>query len=674
MELIGHPSYELPHRIHTAKVYPVKSSNGSTIIVYGHEHGLRILWRAGRSFKSAAIVPEKEKEKPKVNGASKDTIMIIDSDDEESASKPTDTSNNTPTFEDEENEYDPSEPYLPIVQHLDLPLGAEVFHISFPHLPSESSRLMSASVPPILSHKVIIAAACSDHSVRIITLPLVPPPPPSKAHPDLTDKLIVSGNRKGPHGEHILTLSGNTGHQTVSSGISITYTSRDSGKTDEEDMEMDEDEDNDYRSRSRSRRRSASRSRSRVERSDGGTEWDILLASHSPEVSGVLLTYRIPIRRTGSGSDTDHTLSTDHVVPSQTQYLPSPAATIAFNTSTYPSTRHSHLLVSCAAGAVRIYDCFPFTKAKHDHQGSWLLSLYPPWDNYPTGVPSRKRTVDTAWVLGGKAIMTLLADGEWGIWDVEGSGPGAKQGLRRRGNDTLSAMGGALATFALSGWLGSTKSSAVKGSSGKPDTKSKLAPMTPSTRRVREDILFSGPLTNGTYHLKGGISVTRLEEPHRDTTGTEAVTLWHGNKIFIIPNLLSYWEGQVGGKGNLFGPGDQQRSTKIDDLNLGGELPTTFDQLPITAKSPKSHRDMVIAAEHRLIFVTTPLQEATKNEAVLRKLDKPFSTDQQLLVRGELDVNGMERILAGMANGSRPAGNHRNGAIARKKVGFMNSR
>ncbi|KAI9853527.1 MAG: hypothetical protein M1830_006658, partial [Pleopsidium flavum] len=144
-------TYELPHRIHTAKVYPVKSPNGSTIIVYGHEHGLRILWRGGRPLKSVAAVPEKEKEKPKVNGANKDVIMIIDSDDEEPAPKPTDTFKNTPTFEDEESEYDPSAPYLPIVQHLDLPLGAEIIHISFPHLPSESSRLMSASVPLILS-------------------------------------------------------------------------------------------------------------------------------------------------------------------------------------------------------------------------------------------------------------------------------------------------------------------------------------------------------------------------------------------------------------------------------------------------------------------------------------------------------------------------------------------
>lgn len=595
--------------------------------------------------------------------------MIIDSDEEGSTSKPIQTFKDTSTFEELEDEYDPSEPYLPIVQHLDLPLGTEVIHISFPHLPSESSRLMSASIPPILTQKIMIAAACSDHSIRLITLPLRPPSPASKAHHDLKDKINISGNKMGPHGEHIVVLSSSAAHQTVPNSISVTYTNRDAGNIYEEETDIEDDDDDDRRSRSRSRRRSPSKGRPGPQRTSTGTEWDILLASHSSEISGILLVYRIAIIKSNSGTGANDMLSADHVMPAQQQYLPSPAIQIVFNASTYPSPRHSHLLVTGSEGSVKIYDCFPFTNSRRDHQGSWLISLFSPYDNYSTGVPARKRIVDAAWVLGGKAIISLLADGEWGIWDPQGCGPGANEISKHRSANPSGRTGFGLSNFALNGWLGSTTNSSSKTSSDKAATKSKLAPMTPGTRRVREEVLFSGPHTGGTYHLRGGIAVTRLEEPHRDKVGTDCVTLWHGSKILTIPDLASYWEGRVGGKGNLFG-GDQQRSIKIDDVNLGGEPANTLDQLPLKTQASGQHRDLVIAAEHRLIFLTKPLQEPKAANAVPEEVHEAIDADQQLLVRGELDVSGMERILAGMANGSRPMGDHGNGGAARRKVGF----
>ena len=659
-------------------MYPVPSPNGSTIIIYGHEHGLRILWRGGRPFRSENKESKKETEKPKVNGADKNTIIIIDSDDEDPPPNGAITSHGPPTFEDEEGQYDASEPYLPILQHLDLPLGGDVLHIAFPHVPSESARDMAASVPPILLQKILVACTCFDNSIRLITLPLVPPSPASKLYTDLRSNLAFAGNGKGPHGAQILTLSGTAGHQTIPSGVSITYTSMNAGIAEDEDLEVAKDDGDKPQSPSRIRRRSPSKNTSKAARSLGGPDWGLLLASHSPEISGTLLLYRIPISKSGSGSDSDYTLSSDNLIPFQIQYLSSPATSIAFNPSLYPSMRHSQLLLASAEGTVKIYDCSPPNSLRGNNPGSWLISLHSPSDNHSSGIPSRKRIVNATWVLGGKGIMVLLADGEWGIWDLEGTMSEATTGSKRRGNTTS----GVPTTFALSGWLGSTASSVPKSSHSKVETKSKLAPMTPGTRRLREEVLFTGPPTNETYHLKGGISVTKFEDPKRENTASEALTLWHGTKVLTIPDLHSYWVTQVAGKCTLFGANSQVRSTKIHDLNLGGELARSVDQLPPTAtnRTSPSHRDLVISAEHRLVFLTAQLQEPEPEDGMPSpaRAEKPDSTDQKLLARGELDVGGMERILAGMTHGKGSGngaiGDFPHGARGKRKVLFADSR
>ena len=620
---------------------------------------------------------KKEEEKPKSNGAGKNTIIIIDSDDDDPPPTQTNASHDKPTFEDEEEEYDPSEPYLPILQHLDLYTGAEVLHIAFPQVPSENARYMSASEPPILLQKIVVAITCSDHTVRLITLPLVPPSPASKLHTDLKTNLAFASNGKGPHSAHILTLSGNGGHQTIPSGISITYTARDAGGVEDEELEAGKDNGDAPLSPSRHRMQSPSKNRSSGETAAGGTDWDFLVASHSPEISGMLLLHRIPIAKSGSGSDADYTLSTDHVIPFQIQYLPSPATKISFNSSLYPSTRHSQLLLASADGTVKIYDCLSSNSSRGDGQGAWLISVRSPFDSHSAGIPALKRTIDAAWVLGGKGIITLLADDEWGIWDLESTLSDAKTASRRRGSGTS----GALNTFVLGGWLGRTTSSVAKSSSSKPEPKSKLAPMTPGTRRVREEVLFTGPPTIEAYHLKGGISVTKFDDRKPGDRAIEAITLWHGTKILTIPDLQSYWEFQIGGKGSLFSESGHSRSTKIDHLNLGGEMSSSVDQLPATTQNntSPSHRDLVIAAEHRLIFLAAPLQEPEPEDSVRSstQAENADSTDQHLLAIGELDVGGMERILAGMngngngnVNGNGLVGESSNGALGKRKVLF----
>ena len=134
-------SYELPHRIHSAQIYPVIAPNGSTVIVYGHDRGLRILWRGGRRRKEDA----QSARRPRRNGtASGGDVIVIDDDDEEPQQNAQSEQSN---FEEDEDEQDPDCPYPGVIQAVDLDLDAEVLHLAIPpvsytHLTLPTKRIV----------------------------------------------------------------------------------------------------------------------------------------------------------------------------------------------------------------------------------------------------------------------------------------------------------------------------------------------------------------------------------------------------------------------------------------------------------------------------------------------------------------------------------------------------
>src|SRR5437764_408433 len=77
---------------------------------------------------------------------------------------------------------------------------------------------------------------------------------------------------------------------------------------------------------------------------------DLLVASHSAELSGLLRIWRFPI-------GPDQTISALYpILPYRTQHLISPTSKIVFNPSPHPKRRHSQLLVVEPRGIARIYD------------------------------------------------------------------------------------------------------------------------------------------------------------------------------------------------------------------------------------------------------------------------------------------------------------------------------
>ncbi len=629
--------------------------------MYGHEHGLRIVWRGGRPFKQLL---EPQQQKPKINGTSNDEIMVLDSDEEQEATKPTKVYIDNPVFEDKEEEYKSSRPYVPIIQKLDLSLGVEVIQLSFPHLPSELPRTTLESLPKLLSTSIIIATACSDSSIRILSIPITPPSPQSIARPELRSRITVPYTGRGPFGEQMVVIPSVANYQSITKGICITLTSQMLQSVENVDM-ADVDHDN---PQPKSRNASRSRSRSCSRPADGDHTWEFLVASYSDDLSGLILMYRLPFTGDilGAGNGTQ-----EQNVPWQIQHLASPATSVNFNPSLFPAPRHSLLLVAESRGAVRFLDCKPQSDTD---QGSWLLSLYPGFQTSMDRIPRRKRVLSAQWVLGGKAVVVLLSAGEWGIWDLQRTGPKAN------GDEPGAPLGGASMAFAISGWVGSSPmpKSLMKSSSNRKENTSRLAPMTPGTRKVRQEALLSGSTAPTNVQTdapsRGGVFVSTIRDTPNSKIDDDSLLLWYGDSIIVIPSLFTHWQNKVKGSGNLFGAGARGQPQIYNNIQLAGEVRNDVSIFPRQHRNHGAKADadtsseILVTGEHRLVIVGPPLKPPVPAAtAPPKSLIK--AADQHLLAKGELDVDGMERILTGMSNGH--SGDHRNGTVPKRKVDFL---
>ena len=597
-------------------------------MVYGHEQGLRILWKGGRPFTHQ---PRHVEKKPESNGAGEDAIMVIESDEgatEDSEQLPY---QDLPGFEEEGGEADVSEPYEPFMQTLDLPLGVEVLHLAFPQLPQTSSL---ESLPVLFSQKLILAVACSDFSVRIILIPLLPH---SKTMHQMRVLAPNVSAGKGAFGDQMIVLSSGITHRSIPRGLSVSMTP--TPLENPEDTHMNEydtssNEADLQRSTSRSASRSCSRSRF------ANYQWDLLVASHSEDLSGLLLIHRIPISAGKAG------LSSESHVPWRIEYLASPTISVHFNSALYPASRHSQLLIAEARGVVRILDCLPQPKAV---ESSWCLSLYTEFETLHDFTSRRKPILGALWVLGGKAILALLADGKWGIWDLANAGPKPTKGITPHPSTVVECM----TRFALEGWVGESLKSRklLRSSSAKIDNRSILAPMTPGTRKTKQQALFTEFVFQPDEPVRGGLSAMPIHGVSNIRANDDAVLVWHGDTIAVIPSLFTHWQNKARGSGNLFGSGAKGEPKMINNIQLGGESVKEVSLTPShrMARNDTNYPEILVTGDHRLVILIWPVAEPPMHVSSLPPLFSP-TTDQQLLTRGDLDVDGMNRILASISN------------------------
>lgn len=621
-------------------VYPHPSPNGSTVIVCGHQQGLSILWKGGRPFES-----QRTDSRP-VNGVSNDIIMVIDSEDE----APENDYKDTTIFEPEESERKPSQPQDPIIQSLDLPLGTAVLHLSFPHLPPESQDSTMRSLPKILSERILIAMTCSDFTIRLLTVPLLPPSPARKMRAGSECRVLKETSALGYFGEQIIVLPAENGHQSIPKGVSITITG--SPQQDYENGSIGAEDVGDTQAPGGTNTTSQAHSKLLPERTSN--KWHFLIASHSADLSGLLLIHRIAVTADGAKLNNNSTL---HHIPWQIQYLSSPAISIWFNSSLYPAPRHSQLLLAEATGSVRIFDCF--SQRNQVLEGSWLVALYPPFQTSSdsTSNISRKLIIAAEWCLAGKAVIVLLCDGEWGLWDLGNVGPKSKNELKA--HEGIS--GGLVTAFTLSGWANSLNASKypVNKSSTTSQKSRGLVPMTPGTRKMRQENLFAGPTNQPTGLLPGGLSVSSTCKASIDKAEDESVLIWHGSSIVILDSLITYWQSAVRGVGNLFGSDTRGQLKRMSSASLGGEV---WNQLSIFSNSylygarssSSNQKEILVTGERKITIVACPVAESSAQALSIQSAISP-SADQNLLVMGELGVNGMDRILSHMSNGPRLA-------------------
>ncbi len=677
-------SYELPFRIHTAKPYPVAAPNESSIIIYGHEHGLTAIWRGGRRFRSASKSYDSALG-PDSDGTNlSDAVMIIDSDEDEPSkqSKSSSAFNDQMSFDSEEEEPDPTEPYDPIIAQLNVPLRTGVLHLAIPPLPPNAPSRSARSLPSLFGEYIVVTAACADCSVHLITIPLKPPP-------SLETKQS-QGNKKSRLGnKEVTVVEVTSAFHSVPRGVSLTWTSdASSAPAIAEDGIGDDEGDTNERGKL------GGRSRSNFG-SDKIPAWELIVAAHSSDITGLLKIIRVPLVTSGKKSS----ISDQDIYPVQTQYLPFPATSLAFNPSHYPSYAHGQVLLADAKGTVRIYNTLPHCKSRFDRpsankEGSWLATFYSPFDDSMSAMekgfvmPSRKRILDAQWSLNGKQIVVLLADGEWGVWDVEGTGPVAEAGLPQ------SMSGGGVTRFAVRGFVGDHAIVPKSNSSGRVDDHTskeirRLAPLTPKTRKVKQETLFTGPAVNSAVLglIRGGIYLSAAPKSASARLRDQSMLLWYGCALYAIPSLMSYWQRVANSTkenreninaGTLNGPSIMQ----LTSLSTSGELITSVSLIPAAASSHGIQHDVLISAEQRLVMLCPSKPQKEFSTELGRLFDRPKQgvvesdatrLDQDLLARGELDISGVDRLLDGLSNSdSRKSDRHHPSATAPRgrKVGF----
>jgi hypothetical protein len=438
----------------------------------------------------------------------------------------------------------------------DFCTGSRVLDVAFPYI-KEPSQAIPGSYPALFKKNIILAAACSDYTVKILTLPLDPP----KVHAD--------GNPPDL-GSVLATAS----HHHIPTSISMTWTS------------------------------------STLKQNLGGERgrpsgFQLLVVSCHREGVGMLLVSRLSLDDDNKQAEP----RSGQLSPFQTVHLPASPSKVSFSTATYPSARHSQILVTCESGTVYVYD--PLIRrvpgkglvsfsdnSSIPRIGSWLASYATRFidpstsPDIPSSLAQRKRILDTHWAMDATVIVAVLADGEWGVWHVSGTHPSSPKDP---------------SGFALWGMIGSSipyhldqrPSQNPKG----PGTS--LATMTPHTRRAKADTLFRGAVDSRSISRRAGISVISVPLPS-EANNEDLVAMWYDDSVCYLDSLHAYWSRAarrstdsnletVGG--SLFGPG----LTRVEGTNFHGQAIVSIAEIP-QMQSPKPERVLVIATEHGLIY------------------------------------------------------------------------
>ncbi|UKZ49746.1 hypothetical protein TrVGV298_003996 [Trichoderma virens] len=518
-------TYNLSRRVNDVQTYPIQSPQGATVLIYGHDNGVTLVWRGGRRFKAPKEAPQQTNQKEQRNGSTDDVVMIIDSDDDEPPAKSQAAQGyvDKPEFEDAVEKT----PYPEIVQTLDLAFGTAVLKVAVMPLVPCSSAEAGSNGEPILAEKMVFAVSCATNDVYLVTLPLTPPSPESKARPELRADLLAGKAGSGSWGESLTLLGGQTKH---SEGLAITMVAPKS-----------------VDSSSKSSR--------------------AVVAAFSRQASGVLHLWDIALD--------NRSPSQRPVEPFQSEFLPAPLTSISFN----PTNTTQLLAVSSPHAPI----------------------------------------LDAAWIAHGRAVFALLADGMWGIWDIEGAKP-LQSGAALSSKLKSGVQGAALTAFSVSGYVEGTGSLRTIATQQKEKHAGEFAPMTPHTRKQAAATLATttAASVDRLFAVRGGVKVIGLPYTPGKALQDESLALWIGSleHVCVIPGVLRFWDSQLrrgsGGGVNLFSGAQPTRMVKLVDLTTGllGERCCGVGLIPDSSKNDDDIPDdgglpvdVLIRGESRIVIV-----------------------------------------------------------------------
>lgn len=565
-------SYNLPHRIHAAHIYPVPAPNGSTLIIYGHERGVRVLWRGGRRRKVVAQAVH-------TNGTS---------DDEEDSTKQPEQPHDA--------QYEAVEE---VIQHLNIDLGSE-------DKPKGALRVAVPTIHPaavpvkLLKTTAIVVVACTDGQIAVLSIPLSPPTDDEieQLVPDIAESTIKL-QQTGP----------------IPADLTIKYL-----PSEQQPLSVRREED---------------------------VDGHLLIAS----VSRALCVWSIAVE-----GDIILAIAKDKLL--RRAALPAAGARVSF----HPSSRHAQLLVTDVSGTARIYDPHgtptPYIRPGSSDStfsnatipqptGNWLMTYHAPYHSdkesqkVSVAFARRKSILAAKWALSGRAILVLLEAGEWGLWDLVAPPAGKR-----------------VEDFAIRGFLDTARHTEAAEPLKQKRGISKLAPMTPNTRKTKAEQLFIGAPKVPGVATRGGISITAKHA--RTGPADESAVLWYNSDIYSINSLQSFYQrsttnnGGGAGFGSLYSPGLMH----ITDIKLHNEDITSISQFRSnTPGAANGHmntpRDLLVSTERHAIILQSLPSKPAKSLFQQRLAEPPaVDRDQQMLDAGDLDLNGMDRLLDSMAGGN----------------------
>lgn len=251
-----------------------------------------------------------------------------------------------------------------IIHHLDIQLMTTVVDIAFPDIPPPTSLPGEDPPPHIFGQSIILVAACANNKVYAIRCPLRP------------ERTIT------PRDEYDMVRMAHLELTGKPYNVAATWTAAED--LDEVSYELTTPDE--------------------FAPQDPSKQYDLLVAIATGEAIGRIVFVRLPL-----------VFPQTLCFPCDEQFLQHQVISLTFSPASYPSERHSQLLIAHPDGYVSVYDSLLPRRR-------WLASFATAFeaksvDDSTPALLDRKRLLSAQWVANGQSVIALLEDGEWGIWD-----------------------------------------------------------------------------------------------------------------------------------------------------------------------------------------------------------------------------------------------------------------